>query len=97
MCIRDRFKEGAVGKDSVGSGDMKVLKQDGKSEATAKVVEGPNGMSALEFNRDYALAKMCIRDSRSCDGKRPGDPDGRRRLADHQCVRLSAPRGPEIL
>ena len=50
------FKEGAVGKDSVGSGDMKVLKQDGKSEATAKVVEGPNGMSALEFNRDYALA-----------------------------------------
>lgn len=50
------FKDGAVGKDSAGSGDLKVLQQDGKSEATAKVVEGPNGMSALEFNRDYALA-----------------------------------------
>ena len=56
LIAHDEFKEGAVGKDSVGSGDMKVLKQDGKSEATAKVVEGPNGMSALEFNRDYALA-----------------------------------------
>lgn len=45
-----------VGKDSAGSGDMKVLKQDGTSAAEAKVVEGPNGLKALEFNQDYALA-----------------------------------------
>lgn len=45
-----------VGKDSAGSGDMKVLQQDGTSAAEAKVVEGPNGLKALEFNQDYALA-----------------------------------------
>ena len=45
-----------VGKDSAGSGDMKVLKQDGTSAADPKVVEGPNGLKALEFNKDYALA-----------------------------------------
>lgn len=49
------FKNGSVGKDSAGSGDMKVVKPDAQSAADAKVVEGPKGMSALEFDASYAL------------------------------------------
>ncbi len=49
------FKSGSVGKDSVGSGDMKVVKSDAQTAAEAKVVAGPNGMSALEFDASYAL------------------------------------------
>lgn len=56
------FKNGSVGKDSAGSGDMKVVKPDAQSAADAKVVEGPKGMSALEFDASYAL----ITDKRMC-------------------------------
>lgn len=49
------FKNGSVGKDSAGSGDMQVVKSDAQTAADAKVVEGPNGMSALEFDASYAL------------------------------------------
>ena len=49
------FKDGSVGKDSAGSGDMKVVKEDGQTATDAKVVSGPKGMSALEFDASYAL------------------------------------------
>ncbi len=49
------FKDGSVGKDSAGSGDMTVVKPNAKDSADAKVVAGPKGMSALEFDASYAL------------------------------------------
>ena len=49
------FKEGAVGKDSAGTDDLSVFGKDGTTTAEAKIVEGPEGMSALEFDRTYAL------------------------------------------
>ena len=49
------FKEGAVGKDSAGTDDLSVFGKDGTTTAEAKVVEGPEDMSALEFDRTYAL------------------------------------------
>lgn len=50
-----KFEEGAVGKDSAGTDDLSVFGKDGVTAAEATVVEGPDGMSALEFNRTYAL------------------------------------------
>lgn len=45
-----------VGKDSVGSDDMTVVNANRETAADlAKIVDGPNGMKALEFDQSYAL------------------------------------------
>ena len=49
------FADGAVGEDSAGSGSLKAVGTDGASEAVPKLVEGPNGMRAVEFDQTYAL------------------------------------------
>ena len=44
-----------VGKDAAGSQDLTVIGTTIGSTGTAKQVDGPNGMKALEFDKTYAL------------------------------------------
>lgn len=50
-----QFAEEAVGKDSAGGNDLKAVGTDGTTEMTPKLVEGPNGLKAVEFDQSYAL------------------------------------------
>ena len=44
-----------IGKDSAGSQDLTVIGTTIGSTGTAKQVDGPNGLKALEFDKSYAL------------------------------------------